>query len=70
MSEYPTQISVLVFILPAFYDPNPIEKDWHGLGVFSLLIYVHTTYWAAFLFIDRFLFHFHHKSRQQVNKPL
>jgi len=56
---------VLVFILPAFYDPNPTEKDWHGLGAFSLLIYVHTSYWAAFLFIDRFLFHFHHKSRQQ-----
>ena len=34
-------------------------------GSFSLLIYTHGAHWAAFLIIDQFLHHHHHKSRLQ-----
>jgi hypothetical protein len=54
---------VLVFLLPSLYDHN--SKHPASFGSFSLLIYTHSAHWAAFLIIDQFLHHHHHKSRLQ-----
>lgn len=53
---------VLVFILPSLYDHKNHASSFSS---FSLLIYTHSAHWAAFLIIDQFLHHHHHKSRLQ-----
>lgn len=54
---------ILVFLLPSLYDKNDTAN--RKFGSFSLLIYTHGAHWAAFLIIDQFLHHHHHKSRLQ-----
>jgi len=54
---------ILVFVLPSLYDKNSTPD--RRFGSFSLLIYTHGAHWAAFLIIDQFLHHHHHKSRLQ-----
>merc|ERR1712127_609572 len=53
---------VLVFLLPSLYDHKTHPNNFSS---FSLLIYTHSLHWAAFLIIDQFLHHHHHKSRLQ-----
>merc|ERR1719238_2020538 len=54
---------ILVFLLPSLYDKH--DTPDRRFGSFSLLIYTHGAHWAAFLIIDQFLHHHHHKSRLQ-----
>ena len=54
---------ILVFLLPSLYDRH--DPSDMKFGSFSLLIYTHGAHWAAFLIIDQFLHHHHHKSRLQ-----
>jgi len=54
---------ILVFLLPSLYDKH--DTSDRRFGSFSLLIYTHGAHWAAFLIIDQFLHHHHHKSRLQ-----
>eukprot|EP00092_Neocalanus_flemingeri_P012944 GFUD01013943.1.p1 GENE.GFUD01013943.1~~GFUD01013943.1.p1 ORF type:complete len:249 (+),score=64.58 GFUD01013943.1:116-862(+) len=54
---------ILVFLLPSLYDKH--AREGRSFGSFSLLIYTHGAHWAAFLIIDQFLHHHHHKSRLQ-----
>ena len=57
---YMASVIVVIWLMFVITTENSFR-----FGSFSLLIYTHGAHWAAFLIIDQFLHHHHHKSRLQ-----